>query len=226
MKAVILAAGFGKRMKNLTSSAPKAMIEVAGKPLIMHVLEKVRSAGIFDVVINVAWQSAKIIEHFGNGENIGMKITYSNEGATPIGTASGIKRALKFIGDKPFWLVNADVISDFEFRYSFKLKEKYLGHLILVDNPEHNLKGDFDLQGKLVVSKKSRHDLTFSGISFLSPKIFEDVPNKDADLESVLLNLAERELLSGDYYSGQWLDVGDQIRLNVAENFLRKLNVN
>ena len=210
MKAMILAAGRGKRMGELTNKIPKPLAKVNEYTLIEHNLKKLKAAGITKIVINVSWLGNMIIEKLGDGSMYGMKIEYSNEGENLLGTAGGVRNVLDFFENKKFWLINSDIFSNFKIR-NLQLKSKKLGHLILVKNPPHHLKGDFCLSndGNIFInSVKPKY--TFSGISLLSPKIFDESNKKFSALEDVLNEKAKLNQLSGELYKGFWIDVGTQ----------------
>ena len=178
MKAMILAAGRGERMRPLTDKLPKPLLEVRGKPLIVWHLKKLSESGFKDIVINIAHLGHKIPETIGDGSKYGLNVTYSdeqNEGA--LESAGGIVKALPLLGNEPFLVVNGDVFCDYSFNTDFDLGEK-LAHLILVPNPKHNLNGDFALEGNVVLNDTAIveleiintgiNPLTISSISSLS----------------------------------------------------------
>jgi len=213
MRAMILAAGLGERMRPLTDVTPKPLLEVAGKPLIVYHLEKLSQAGFKEVIINIAHLGFKIPEALGDGSRWGLKLIYSDEqeeGA--LESAGGIIKALPLLGNEPFLVVNGDVWSDYEFRADFALKDD-LVHLILVNNPEHNPKGDFGLQGARVVSE-AEQKLTFSGIGYYSPKLFEASAYGRAALAPLLRQAMTEGLVSGEHHQGIWRDIGTPERLD------------
>ncbi|WP_345977879.1 N-acetylmuramate alpha-1-phosphate uridylyltransferase MurU [Sulfurimonas sp. HSL3-7] len=211
-KAMILAAGLGNRMRPLTNHRPKPLLEVAGKPLIVYHIEKLVAAGFEEVIINIAHLGFMIPETLGNGSRWGVKITYSDEqeeGA--LESAGGIVKALPLLGDEPFLVVNGDVWCDYPFDSSFDLKDD-LAHLILVQNPDHNQKGDFALkEGRVSNSGVSLH--TFSGIGYYSPRLFDDLPYGKCPLAPLLRKAIADEKVSGELYGGEWRDVGTPERL-------------
>lgn len=219
MKAMILAAGRGSRMGKITNKIPKPLIKVDNLTLIEHNIIRVRELGIKEIVINVAWLGQLIINKVGDGSKYGAKITYSNEGQEPIGTANGIRKVIDYFEDKNFWLCNADIFSDFKI-YKKSLRCELYGHLILVNNPNHHLSGDFSLCGENVIPKQINNSLTFSGISFLSPKMF--VNDNSSDLESILFKASKENLLTGEFYNGKWIDIGTQKRLKYAKGIIKK----
>ncbi|PWT70897.1 MAG: mannose-1-phosphate guanylyltransferase, partial [Proteobacteria bacterium] len=167
MRAMILAAGRGERMRPLTDSVPKVLLEAGGKPLIQWQLENLARAGYDPIVINHAWLGEQIERRLGGGARFGVRLLYSAEGA-PLETAGGIVNALPLLGEEPFLVVNGDVFTDFDFawlrpRLAGLAKGANLAHLVLVDNPVHHPIGDFALDGERV-STEGEHRLTFSGI--------------------------------------------------------------
>ncbi|NDF81188.1 MAG: nucleotidyltransferase family protein, partial [Methylophilaceae bacterium] len=174
MKAMILAAGKGERMRPLTDQIPKPLLEVAGKPLIVWHLEKLAKAHFEEVIINHAYLGKMIEDYVGDGSRWSLKITYSREGS-PLETAGGIKKALPLIGDQPFLVVNADIYTDFNYA---NIKNRNLndfkGHLVMVKNPKEHPDGDFVLKNNQI-ELDGKEKLTFSGIAIYQPKIFEDI---------------------------------------------------
>ncbi|MEN8146268.1 MAG: N-acetylmuramate alpha-1-phosphate uridylyltransferase MurU [Campylobacterota bacterium] len=217
MKAMILAAGLGERMRPLTDHTPKPLLEVAGKPLIVYHIEKLAAAGFEEIIINIAHLGHMIPEALGDGSKWGIKIVYSDEqeeGA--LESAGGIVKALPLLGSEPFLVVNGDVWCDHEFNAVFDLKDD-LAHLILVSNPDHNKKGDFALNnGRLL--NEGDHQLTFSGIGYYSPVLFEKLPYGKSALAPLLRKAIDDERVSGTLHNGEWRDIGTPERLD-AINF-------
>lgn len=212
MRAMILAAGRGERMRPLTDSLPKPLLEVRGKPLIIWHIEKLSRKGFKEIVINLAHLGHKIPETLGNGSKWGLKILYSdeqNEGA--LESAGGIKKALPLLGDEPFLVVNGDVFCDYEFDVNFELGDK-MAHLILVPNPEHNPKGDFGLEESEVLNH-SDEMYTFSGIGYYNPKLFDSVELQKTPLAPLLRNAISKKEVSGELLTKMWHDVGTPSRL-------------
>lgn len=213
MKAMILAAGKGERMLPLTLTTPKPMLEARGKPLIVHHIEKLRDAGIREIVINTAHLGHVIHEGLKDGRALGVSIRYSHEGTVGLETAGGIRRARPLLGREPFILINADIWTDFSYdRLSVvDLKDAH-AHLVLVENPEHNTKGDFALEGGKV-SNLGVSMLTFAGISVLSPRLLDMLPLDQARLAPFLRSAADRGLVTGTQHHGEWFDIGTPERL-------------
>lgn len=218
MKAMILAAGRGERLRPLTNELPKPLIKVAGKSLIEYHLENLASAGFKEIIINTAWLAEKIHAQLGNGENYGVSIQYSNE-VEALETAGGIINALPLLGEEPFLVVNGDIWCNFNFADLPSLQSRIQAHLVLVDNPEHNVKGDFSLQNGLI--KNSGDTMfTFSGIGIYSADFFANQAAKIVPLAPIIRSKCEQDLVSGQYYSGSWTDVGSIERLQELEQQL------
>ena len=215
MKAMILAAGLGSRMRPLTDKIPKPLLKVGGIPLIVWHIERLGHNGFTDIVINIAHLGHQIPEVLGDGSDWGVNITYSDEqeeGA--LESAGGIVKALpKLINgnnDEPFLVLNGDVFTDYDFQDKKILAEGILAHLVLVPNPEHNPEGDFALDGHRVVDNRQ---YTFSGIGYYSPKLFEGVPYGKSGLPSLLRKAIKEGKVTGEVYEGEWLDIGTPERL-------------
>jgi len=218
MKAMILAAGRGERMRPLTDVTPKPLLKVGGDYLIAHHLNSLVAAGITEIVINHAWLGEQLEQALGDGRRYGAKIHYSAEGDVGLETAGGIKRALPLLGDEPFVVVNGDVWSDFEFS-SLPSMPAGLAHLVLVDNPEFHPEGDFSLaQGDVRSDGASK--LTFSGIGVYRPELFDDVPDGRAPLAPLLRQAMVGGKVSGEHYCGGWVDVGTPQRLDELDEAL------
>ena len=212
IKAMILAAGRGERMRPLTDTLPKPLLEVGGKALILWHIEKLLACGFKDIVINIAHLGYKIPEFLGNGSKYGVNITYSDEQESgALESAGGIKKALPLLGNDTFLVVNGDIFCDYEFDKNFDLKDN-LAHLILVDNPKHNKDGDFGLKNALVV-KTAEEKYTFSGIGYYNPKLFEDLACGKSPLAPLLKQMIELNKISGELHNGIWHDIGTPQRL-------------
>jgi N-acetyl-alpha-D-muramate 1-phosphate uridylyltransferase len=211
MIAMILAAGRGERMRPLTDTLPKALLEVAGTSLLERQLQRLSRAGVTIVVINLGWLGEKIVERIGDGSRFGLRVAYSPEYDRILETGGGIRRALPLLGREPFWVLNADVFSDFPLP-TLALAERSLGHLVLVPTPSHKPRGDFDL-----VDGKARRSpapvLTFSGMAAYRPELFADTQPGRFPLAPLLFDAAERGLLDAELYTGVWEDVGTPDRL-------------
>ncbi|MFK3682945.1 N-acetylmuramate alpha-1-phosphate uridylyltransferase MurU [Pseudomonas sp. NPDC088890] len=219
MKAMILAAGKGERMRPLTLHTPKPLVPVAGQPLIEYHLRALAAAGVSEVVINHAWLGQQIEDHLGDGSRFGLSIRYSAEGE-PLETGGGIFKALPMLGEAPFLLVNGDVWSDYDFRQLNKPLEG-LAHLVLVDNPGHHGRGDFRLQGAQVVDgDDAPGTLTFSGISVLDPALFAGCQPGAFKLAPLLRQAMTQGKVTGEHHGGLWVDVGTLDRLAEVERLI------
>ncbi len=215
MKAMILAAGKGTRMGKVSNVFPKPLTKLKRYTLIEHNLFNIKKSGINEVVINISWLGNMIREYLGDGSKYNLKIKYSDEVNKLLGTGGGIKNALPLLGRNPFWVINADLYTDFKINQNFKLKKNKLCHLILVKNPNHNKNGDFSLRKDRVVSiKNEKKTLTFSGISVISPELFKGRVNRKFALEPLLRQAVRKNKVTGELYHGTWSDVGTRLRLS------------
>lgn len=211
MKAMILAAGKGKRMLPLTLTTPKPMLEARGKPLIVHHIDRLREAGIREIVINTAHLGHVIHARLKDGRALGVSIRYSHEGPQGLETAGGIRRARPLLGREPFILVNADIWTDFIYD-SLSMDIGGLAQLVLVGNPEHNPGGDFALDGE-TVANAGPDKLTFAGISVISPALLDLLDAKEARLAPYLRAAADLGQVTGLRHHGEWFDIGTPERL-------------
>ena len=217
MKVMILAAGRGERMGNLTQNCPKPLLKVKGRCLIDWHLIKLCEAGFKDVVINVAYLSKEIIEFVGDGSKWGLNISISEE-EQALETAGGIKQAIKYLGDEPFAVINADIFSDYNYKNlkNRSLENKRMGHLVLVNNPEHNPKGDFGIMDDGILTMNSERPLTFSGIAIYDPKFFSELAEGNKIKLAPILEIAiNKKCIQGELFDGLWSDVGTPERLNM-----------
>ena len=224
MKAMILAAGYGKRLRPLTLTTPKPLVPVAGKPLITYHIERLAQADLRELVINHSWLGEQIVQSLGDGSDLGVTIHYSPE-TEPLETGGGICKALPLLGDgnTPFVVLNGDVYSDIDLA-ALQLPEGMLAHLVLVDNPDFHPDGDFCLVAGQVRTKMAapgQTGLTFSGISVLSPDLFAGCQAGQAfALAPLLVNAMAQGKVSGQYHGGFWADVGSPERLLALEGYL------
>ncbi|OLF51553.1 N-acetylmuramate alpha-1-phosphate uridylyltransferase MurU [Pseudomonas chlororaphis] len=220
MKAMILAAGKGERMRPLTLTTPKPLIRAAGVPLIEYHLRALARAGFSEIVINHAWLGQQIEDHLGDGSRFGLSICYSPEGE-PLETGGGIFRALPLLGDEPFLVVNGDVWTDYDFR-RLNRPQAALAHLVLVDNPAHHTAGDFILGEDALVrdSEPGAQTLTYSGIAVLHPDLFEGCAAGAFKLAPLLRKAMAAGQVSGERLLGHWVDVGTHERLAEVETLL------
>ncbi|WP_226664674.1 N-acetylmuramate alpha-1-phosphate uridylyltransferase MurU [Microbulbifer aggregans] len=219
--AMLLAAGFGKRMRPLTDYTPKPLIPVLGKPLIEYALERLAAAGVTRVVVNLAHLGEQIREYLGSGERWGLQIQFSTEDQ-PLETAGGITKALPLLGDAPFLVVNGDVWCDFDFSNWIEnpLPDHCPGRLLMVPNPPHNPEGDFGIEdGLLSGTAKPRY--TFAGISWLRPEILTAYPHARECYGLGEVFTHNEDLMQAEVYGGDWCDVGTPERLNNLEERLR-----
>ncbi len=218
MKAMILAAGLGKRMRPLTDHTPKPLLAVAGKSLIQWHIERLQQAGFRELVINTAWLGDKIEAALGDGSRYGVSICWSREGA-PLETAGGIRRALPLLGEAPFVVVNGDIWTDFDFA---RLREPAgLAHLLLVSNPDHHPDGDFGLDSSGLVRDNGGPKLTFSGIGVYRPELFRPLADGEAKLAPLLRAAMQHDVVSGEHFTGAWWDIGTPERLQQLDAYLR-----
>lgn len=229
MKALILAAGLGERMRPLTNTTPKPLLQAGGKPLIAWQLEKLAALGVDEVVINTSWLAEQFPEALGDGSRWGLQLRYSCEGATPLETGGGMWNAMPLLGDasdsnEPFIAVNGDIWSDHDFaRLPNQLDAD--AHLVLVDNPAHNARGDFALRNDGIVKSDGTNRLTFTGIGVYRPSLFTgwreiigEVQGADETpprfkLAPLLRAAMKRGRVTGELHPGRWTDVGTPQRL-------------
>lgn len=220
MKAMVLAAGLGERLRPLTESVPKALVEAGGKPLIVWQLERLARAGFREAVINVSWLGERIEARLGDGRAFGLRLAYSRE-PQPLESAGGIARALPLLGSAPFALVNADVYCDFDLaRLRARALGRHLAHLVLAPNPAHHPAGDFSLRdGEAGNEAAPRY--TYTGIALLDPALVAPVAvGAKAQLAPLLRAAAAAGRLSGELHAGLWRDVGTAERLAGLEALL------
>ena len=232
MKAMILAAGRGERLRPLTDSLPKPLAEVADKPLIVYHIERLAKIGITEIVINHAWLGHKLEAYLGDGSAWGVSISYSPE-TEALETGGGIKQALPLLGDEPFVVLNGDVYIDSLPRVKglsleaaldkarvAELMGEHQAYLWLVDNPKQHPEGDFALEaGKVYDSGEPR--LTFSGMAIYHPRFFDDAPSGRFGLAPLLRAKMQQGLIAGEHYSHLWCDVGTLERLQSLDAELR-----
>ena len=221
MRAMILAAGRGERMRPLTDSCPKPLLPVADKPLIVYHLEKLAVAGIREVVINHAYLGRQLVEYLDDGSRFGLALRYSDESDQVLETGGGILRALPLLGDEPFWVINGDIWTDLDYcRLPRQLAPGQLAHLLLADNPTHNPDGDFQLSGSLLKSE-GPEKLTFAGIGLYDPRLFAGCRPGRFALAPLLREAMGRQAIAGSHCGGYWTDVGTPQRLADLEQYLQ-----
>jgi len=209
---MLLAAGRGERLRPITDTVPKPLVEVAGKPLIVRHLEALARAGIRDVVVNLSWLGGKIRATLGDGSRYGVRISYSEEGPVPLETGGGIHRALPLLGPDPFLVVNADVWTDMDFSRVLTLEEGVDARLLLAPNPPHHPRGDFGLEGDFVVEREADR-FTYTGMGVYRPALFAGCAPGRFPLLPLLRRAIAARRLRGEVYRGEWLDIGSPERL-------------
>ena len=218
MKAMVLAAGFGNRLRPLTDHTPKPLLPIGGKPMIVHHLEKLAAAGFKEVVINLGHLGHKIPEALGDGSTWGLSIAYSDEGPAPLETGGGLTKALPLLGDEPFLLVNGDVWSDLDFSsIPTSLAENDLATLFLVPKPGWREKGDFSLSNSRVVESEIPEYL-YAGIALYHPKILDGAKVEKFSIVPRLKSAISKNLVGGILFSGEWDDVGTPDRLSALQS--------
>jgi len=232
MKALILAAGLGERMRPLTNTTPKPLLQAGGKPLIAWHLEKLAALGATDVVVNTSWLASRFPEALGDGSRWGLRLHYRFEGDTPLETGGGMHNALGLLADAPFLAVNGDVWTDFDFSL-LPAEPPGLAHLVLVDNPPQHPAGDFALHDDGRVDSDGEPRLTFAGIGMYRASLFDDwrsiigdAPGVDETpprfkLAPLLRAAMARGQVAGTHHAGRWTDVGTPERLAELDASLR-----
>ncbi len=208
---MILAAGMGERLRPLTETVPKALVEVRGQSLLERHLDALRAAGVEHVVINLGWLGNRILERIGSGERYGLNVIYSQEGDDILETGGGIQRALPVLGSEPFLVVNADIYTDMPLS-GIDLDAGDLAHLVLVPTPDGKDGGDFALvDGRIRNTGEPMH--TFSGVAVYRPEFFADCEPGRFSVVPMLRAAADEGRLGGSVYAGAWRDVGTPERL-------------
>lgn len=225
MKAMILAAGLGKRMRPLTLETPKPLLPVAGVPLIEYHIRRLAAAGFREIVINHAWLGDQLEAYLQTGSRWGVSIAYSREEAeAPLETAGGIRKALPLLttaGETHFAVINGDIFTNYPFAQLLK-QTSDSAHLVLVDNPSHNPEGDFHLRDNRLDSAAG-NQYTFSGISVLSAALFAGLADKQpTPLAPILRQTIAQGGVSGEYYQGFWADIGTPQRLSEINELVKR----
>ncbi|MCP1339413.1 nucleotidyltransferase family protein [Idiomarina sp. M1R2S28] len=225
MRAMILAAGRGNRMRPLTDNQPKPLLPVAEKPLLGYHLEKLASAGVNEVVINHAWHGEQIEDFVGDGSQWGLQVSFSVEPEGGLETAGGIIKALPLLGEDPFWVINGDIWTDWDYRdLPTDLEKGLLGHLIMVDNPIHHSNGDFAIENGLLVNGENENDArkTFSGVGLYRKELLAPYPEGKQPLKPFFDRAIDKKQLAASYHDGFWTDVGTPERLHQLNQRLEK----
>lgn len=217
MKAMILAAGRGERLRPLTLTTPKPLLKIDGVALIDHVLQSVRAANITDVVINVYYLKEQIMQHCGDGSTYDLHIQYSTE-ETLLETGGGILNALPLLGDSPFLVLSADVWTNYSL-LSLTQKKINAAHLVFVKNPDYHAKGDFGLDKNNIVCADAAEKFTYANIGILHPCLFHNASPGIFPLRQVLLPAIARGEITGEVFCGEWHNIGTVKDLNYANTF-------
>jgi MurNAc alpha-1-phosphate uridylyltransferase len=220
MRAMILAAGRGERMRPLTDRTPKPLLSVAGKALLDYHIENLRAAGFVDLIINNAWLGDQVRAHVGDGSRYGVRVVHSDERPTALETGGGIHRALPLLGDQPFLVVNGDTWTDFPFAVlRDALQPQDLAHFVMVPNPPQHPRGDFAISGdRLREAGEPRY--TFSGIGVYRPGLFAGCSPGAFKLLPLMLEAMRTERAGAQVYEGRWFDVGTPERLAQLDRML------
>ena len=225
MKAMILAAGMGNRMRPLTLYTPKPLLEVGAKPLIVWHIEKLRDIGVSEIIINSAWLADKLISALGDGAQFGVEIRWTREDEG-LETAGGIINALPLLGTEPFILINGDVWTTMDFAPLLDIAlNGDLAHLVLVENPEQHPNGDFTLNAGRAYTFEQQvegENLTFSGVSLIDPKIFDGLAEGKRPLAPLLKQAMLEGKIAASKLQGSWIDVGTPERLNQLDLQIRQ----
>jgi MurNAc alpha-1-phosphate uridylyltransferase len=214
MRGMILAAGRGERMGNLTDETPKPLLRAGNKYLIEYPIASLVKAGVREIVINISYQQEKIKSALGDGTRYGVAIQYSEE-EERLETGGGILKALPYLGHKPFIVVSSDVIAEYALE-NLPREPDGLAHLVLVENPVFHLKGDFCLNGKYIYYSDSHLNIyTFANIGIYRPELFSGYPVEKIKLASILKPAIIRQQVTGEHFIGQWHNIGTAEQLNM-----------
>ena len=216
MKAMILAAGQGKRLLPLTETMPKPLIPISSEPIIVHQIRWLHRAGVKEIVINLHHLGDKIVDRLGHGGDLGVRIQYSHEDVL-LDTGGGVKNALPLLGGDPFVLLNGDIWTNFPFRKLIAIRPK-TAHLILVDKPDNRSQGDFYLEGDLIKrGDNEENDLVFSGIAVISGNAFADTSQKAFSIaKNIYFPSSKKNELTGEMFHGTWFDIGTHQQLKAV----------
>jgi len=221
MKAMILAAGRGERMRPLTDRVPKPLLPVAGKPLIQFHIDALAAGGVRDIVINLAWLGASIRDAVGSGAASGVRIRYSDEGDAALETGGGIFNALALLGEQPFIVVSGDVWSDYPLgQLPMRLQPDDLAHFVMVSNPEYHRRGDFGLRSGRVIDDGER--FTYANIGVFRPEFFAGCTAGKFPLAPLMRERIREGKVGGEFYSGRWFNVGTPAQLAELDASLRE----
>jgi MurNAc alpha-1-phosphate uridylyltransferase len=212
---MILAAGRGERMRPLTDHIPKPLVTLAGRPLIEYHVERLAAAGIERIVINIAWRGAQIREALGTGSRFGVEVLYSDEGDRVLGTGGGIHCALPLLGPEPFWLVSADIWTDYRFVDAARLLQPDdLAHLVMVENPDFHPQGDFCLSNGRI-DETAGQRLTYASLAVLRPELFAACEPGVFELAPLLRRAMRDRRVGGERFTGRWHNIGTVAQLQM-----------
>lgn len=224
MKAMILAAGRGLRMRPLTDEIPKPLVRIANKPFIVHQLLKLADAGIKDIIINVSYRAKQIIETLGNGHRYGVTLEYSFE-PIALETGGGIVQALPLLGNDPFIVLSSDIWTSYPLeKLSQCLLPMAQAHLVLVDNPSFHPEGDFHLQANQLLALQGLPKLTFASFAIYRPTLFAGRKPGPFPLSEVLRDYIKEKKVTGEHYQGSWFNIGTLQELNYLDSYLKQEN--
>jgi len=216
MKAMLLAAGRGERLRPLTERLPKPLIPIGSEPLIVHQIRWLERAGIRDLVINLHHLGESIERTLGSGSDLRVRIRYSHEESL-LETGGGIRAALPLLGHEPFVVLNSDVWTDFDFARLLEMPARGdLGHLVLTPRPAHRAEGDFELDGDRVVRPAGPRSLVYCGIAVIRPSLFDGAPPGAFSLRDLYFEAVRGRRLSGELFEGRWIDIGTPAQLKAV----------
>lgn len=219
-KAMLLAAGRGERLKPLTDTLPKPLMQVGSISLIEHNLLKLKAAGFDEVVINVCYRAKQIMEKVGNGERYGLKITFSYEPDKPLGTGGGVFQALPLLGNAPFLLLSSDIWTDYPLG-QLSLPSNNLVHLLMVENPSFHRKGDYALMPTGLLSMQLEPKYTYASVAIVDPKLFQPYKAGTFSIAPLFETEIHKNKASGELYHGKWFNVGTVEELKRLKQSLR-----
>jgi len=218
MKAMILAAGRGERMRPLTDRTPKPLLPVAGKPLIEYHIENLAAVGVREIVINHAWLGSQIPAALGDGSRFGVELSYSDEGDAALETGGGICNALPLLGNTPFIVVSGDVWTEFPFG-SLNLAANDVAHFVVVPNPDFHTRGDFGLEKGRMIDGGTRY--TYANIGVFTPEFFEGRKPEKFALAPLMFEWIRKGRVSGELFEGAWHNIGTPAQLAALDATLR-----